>query len=67
MIFNGFYHAMGFPGGSTVKNPPAIAGDVCSIPRTGRPRLQSMGSKKSQHGLLNNNNSHVIDFYIIFH
>ena len=36
MIFNGFCHAMGFPGGSTVKNPPAIVGDVGSIPRSGR-------------------------------
>ena len=25
MIFNGFYHAMGSPGGSVVKNPPAIS------------------------------------------
>ena len=25
MIFNGFYHAMGSPGGSMVKNPPAIS------------------------------------------
>ena len=31
MIFNDF------PGGSMVKNPPAIAGDVGSIPRSGRP------------------------------
>ena len=27
---------MGFPGGSMVKNPPANAGDVGSIPRSGR-------------------------------
>ena len=26
----------GFPGGSGVKNPPASAGDVGSIPRSGR-------------------------------
>ena len=26
----------GFPGGSVVKNPPAIAGDVDSIPGSGR-------------------------------
>ena len=84
MIFNGF------PGGSTVKNPPAIAGDVGSIPRSGRPPEEGNdnpfqypclgnpmdkgawwatvhGVKKSQYGLLNNNNSHVIDFYIISH
>ena len=27
---------MGFPGGSVVKNPPAIAGDLGSIPGLGR-------------------------------
>ena len=27
---------MGFPGGSVVKNPPAIAGDQGSIPGSGR-------------------------------
>ena len=27
---------MGFPGGSEVKNPPANAGDVGSIPGSGR-------------------------------
>ena len=27
----------GFPGGSVVKNPPANAGDVGSIPGPGRP------------------------------
>ena len=27
---------MGFPGGSAVKNPPADAGDVGSIPESGR-------------------------------
>ena len=27
---------MGFPGGSAVKNPPADAGDVSSIPESGR-------------------------------
>ena len=26
----------GFPGGSVVKNPPVNAGDVCSIPESGR-------------------------------
>ena len=28
--------ALGFPGGSVVKNPPANAGDVGSIPESGR-------------------------------
>ena len=28
--------SMGFPGGSVVKNPPAIAGDVGLIPGSGR-------------------------------
>ena len=32
---------MGFPGGSVVKNPPANAGDVGSIPGLGR----SLGDK----------------------
>ena len=27
---------MGFPGGSMVKNPPANAGDVGSVPELGR-------------------------------
>ena len=27
---------MGFPGGSEVKNPPASAGDMCSIPESRR-------------------------------
>ena len=30
------YVRLGFPGGSVVKNPPANAGDVGSIPGTGR-------------------------------
>ena len=29
----------GFPGGSVVKNPPASAGDVSSIPDPGRPHV----------------------------
>ena len=29
-------HSMGFPGGSVVKNPPANAGDMGSIPGSGR-------------------------------
>jgi len=32
----------GFPGGSTIKNPPANAGDVGSIPWSGRsPRVEN--------------------------
>ena len=27
---------MGFPAGSVIKNPPANAGDTCSIPGSGR-------------------------------
>ena len=27
---------LGFPGDSVVKNPPVSAGDICSIPRSGR-------------------------------
>ena len=27
---------MGFPDGSVIKNPPANAGDTCSIPGSGR-------------------------------
>ena len=30
-------HHQGFPGGSVVKNPPARAGDVGSIPGSGSP------------------------------
>ena len=30
------WHYVGFPGGSVVKNPPANAGDVDSIPELGR-------------------------------
>ena len=30
------YHLQNFPGGSVVKNPPANAGDVGSIPEMGR-------------------------------
>ena len=29
----------GFPGGTMVKNPPARAGDLGSIPHLGRPHL----------------------------
>ena len=30
------FHALGFPGGSVVKNPPASAGDEGSIPGSGK-------------------------------
>ena len=29
----------GFPGGAVVKNPPANAGDMCSIPGLGRSHM----------------------------
>ena len=32
-----YIYILGFPGGSVVKNPPANAGDVGSIPELGRP------------------------------
>ena len=35
---------MGFPGGSKVKNPPANAGDVASIPGSGRSPGEGDGS-----------------------
>ena len=36
-VFNmGIMIKIGFPGGSVVKNPPAKAGDVGSIPGSGR-------------------------------
>ena len=34
----------GFPGGSVVKNPPASAGDVVSIPGSGRPPGEGNGN-----------------------
>ena len=33
---SGDIYTWGFPGGSTVKNPPANAGDMGSIPGSGR-------------------------------
>ena len=36
---------LGFPGGSAVKNPPASAGDMSSIPGLGR----SPGEKKNSN------------------
>ena len=35
---------MGFPGGSTVKNPPATAGDTGSIPGLGRSSGEGNGN-----------------------
>ena len=35
---------MGFPGGSAVKNPPADAGDVGSIPESGRSPREGNGN-----------------------
>ena len=35
-IYLFFNSSVGFPGGSTVKNPPANAGDMRSIPGSGR-------------------------------
>ena len=35
---------MGFPGGSVIKNPPANAGDVCSIPGSGRSPEEGNGN-----------------------
>ena len=34
--FDPYSHHIGFPGCSVVKNPPANAGDMGSIPRSGR-------------------------------
>ena len=36
--------AKGFPGGSVVKNPPANAGDLCSIPGSGRSPGEANGN-----------------------
>ena len=32
-------HFLGFPGGSVVKNPPAISGETSSIPGPGRSHM----------------------------
>ena len=44
---------MGFPGGSVVKNPPANAGDMGSIPRSGRSPGEGNGNLL-QHFCLGN-------------
>ena len=65
---NGISFSLGFPGGSVIKNLPANAGDVDSIPGLGRsPRegngnplpwteepggLQFMGCKRVRHDLV---------------
>ena len=41
------WHYMGFPGGSVVKNPPASAGDVDSIPVWKDPREKEMATHSS--------------------
>ena len=38
---------MGFPGGSAVKNPPAHAGDVSSIPGSEDPQEKEMATHSS--------------------
>ena len=38
---------LGFPGGSAVKNPPASAGDVSSIPGSGGPLEKGMATHSS--------------------
>ena len=43
----------GFPGGSVVKNPPANAGDVSSIPGSGRSPGEGNG-KPRQYSCLGN-------------
>ena len=37
---------LGFPGGSVVKNPPANAGDMGSIPRSGRSLGEGNGNPR---------------------
>ena len=36
-----YIYILGFPGGSVVKNPPANAGDMGSIPGPGRSHMPS--------------------------
>ena len=40
-------YSLGFPGGSVVKNPPANAGDVGSIPGLGRSLEKEMATHSS--------------------
>ena len=44
---------MGFRGGSVVKNPPANAGDVSSIPGSGKPPAEG-NSNPLQYSCLGN-------------
>ena len=37
-------YLMDFPGGAVVKNPPASAGDECSIPGSGRSPAEGNGN-----------------------
>ena len=46
-------NTLGFPGGSVVKNPPANAGDMGSIPDPGRPPGEGNGSSL-QYSFLGN-------------
>ena len=43
----------GFPGGSVIKNPPANAGDLCSIPGSGRSPGEGNGNPLQYSGLEN--------------
>ena len=45
---------MGFPGGSTVKNPPANAGDACSTPGWGSSPGGGGNGKSLQYFYLEN-------------
>ena len=44
---------LGFPGGSVVKNPPANAGDVGLIPRSGKSPREGNGNPLQYSGLRN--------------
>ena len=47
---------LGFPGGSVVKNLPGNAGDVGSIPGSGRPPGEGSGNPLQYSGLENSMN-----------
>ena len=44
------YIVLGFPGGLNVKNPPANAGDIGSIPRSGKSPGEGNGNPLQQPG-----------------
>ena len=46
-------YEMGFPGGTVIKNPPASAGDACSIPGLGRSPGEEKGYPFQYSGLEN--------------